>query len=258
MQLPQDKVDALTEILQQWMRKSITTEHELAVLAGKLLFASQVIASGRLFLNRCLATKRRAARHKGPIMLDADFKADIRWWQTAIQLRNGVSFLVPEATIRISLDASTDGWYQGKPGLGAYNHSNHEYFTAPAPEHLEDLGIADLELLAHVAAVHIWGSSWNGHEVAIHTDNKATYFLLRNGRSREDRRLRMSRTIASQGVQHQFRLISEWIPTTENTLADALSRVGDPAQRNKFDEHCEQLNGIPRQRPVLSEHFHFE
>ena len=105
MQLPQDKVDALTEILSEWIRKSITTEHELAVLSGKLLFASQVIPSGRLFLNRCLATKRRAARHGGPIMLDADFMADIRRWQSAIVSRNGVSFLVPDATIHVSLDA---------------------------------------------------------------------------------------------------------------------------------------------------------
>ena len=258
MLLPQDKVDALSQILQDWLSKTITTEHELAVLAGKLLFASQVIASGRLFLNRCLATKRRAARHNGPIMLDEDFRADIRWWQNAIKLHNGVSFLVPEATIHISLDASTDGWYQGKPGLGAYNHSTHEYFSEPAPEHLEELGIADLELLAHVAAVHLWGPAWHGHEVAIHTDNQATYYLLRNGRSRDDRRLRMSRSIATQGIQHQFRIISEWIPTTENTLADALSRVGDPAQRRKFQQHCDELGGTPRQRPVRPEHFSFD
>ena len=99
--MTKDKVDALTEILAEWIRKTITTEHELAVLAGKLLFASQVISSGRLFLNRCLATKRRAAGHNGPIMLDSDFMADIRWWQSAIQLRNGISFLVPQATIHI-------------------------------------------------------------------------------------------------------------------------------------------------------------
>ena len=191
-------------------------------------------------------------------MLDADFMADIRWWQSAIQLRNGISFLVPHATIHISLDASTDGWYQGQPGLGAYNHQNHEYFSVPATGVFTELGIADLELLAHVVAVRLWAQSWNGHEVAIHTDNQATWYLLRNGRSREDLRLRMSRTIATASVESQFRLVSEWIPTTENTLADALSRVGDPAQRRKFSEHCDKLQGIPRQRSVAPEHFSFE
>ena len=68
----------------------------------------------------------------------------------------------------------------------------------------------------------------------------------------------MSRTIATAGVQSQFRLLSKWIPTTENTLADALSRYGDPAQRAKFKEHCDQLAGIPRQREVRPEHFGFD
>ena len=258
MQLPQDKVDDLTEILSEWVRKTITTEHELAVLSGKLLFASQVIPSGRLFLNRCLATKRRAARHGGPIMLDSDFMSDIRWWQSAVVSRNGVCFLVPDATIHISLDASTDGWFQGKPGLGAYNHANHEYFAVTPPDEFSELTIADLELLAHVVSIHLWGSSWAGCEVAIHTDNQACWYLLTNGRSREDLRLRMSRTIATSGVESQFRLISKWIPTTENTLADALSRFGDPAQRAKFKEHCDQLAGIPRQRDIRTQHFGFE
>ena len=157
-----------------------------------------------------------------------------------------------------NLTRPTDGWYQGQPGLGAYNHQNHEYFSVPATGEFRDLGIADLELLTHVVAVHLWAQSWTNHEVAIHTDNQATWYLLRNGRSREDIRLRMSRTIATASVESQFRLVSEWIPTTENTLADALSRVGDPVQRRKFSEHCEKLRGVPRQRSIAPEHFVFE
>lgn len=189
--------------------------------------------------------------------MDEDFWADIRWWQEAISLRNGVSFLVPDNTLHISLDASTNGFYDGKPGIGAYNHQNHQYVSTTPPPELSDLCIADLELLAHVVAVRIWGPGWKGCEITIHTDNMATYYLLTNGRSRDDRRLRMSRAVATAEIQSQCRLVSRWIPTTENTLADALSRVGDPAQRRKFQEHCDQLSGIPRQRHVNPEMFNF-
>ena len=257
MRFPQDKLEDLTAILATWIAKQTASEHELAVLCGKLLYAANVIHAGRLFLNRCLATKRRASRHRKPITLDQDFWADIRWWQEAIALRNGISFLVPDQTLHVSLDASTNGFYGGKPGIGAYNHLNHEFISTTVPSELEDLCIADLELLAHVVSVRIWGPTWKGAEITIHTDNMATYFLLTNGRSRDDRRLRMSRSVASCEIDSQCRLISKWIPTSENTLADALSRVGDPAQRRKFQEHCDSLGGIPRQRHVSPDLFVF-
>ena len=258
MRLPQDKLEALTALLVVWINKKTATEHELAVLCGKLLYAANVISAGRLFLNRCLATKRRASRFREAIYLDEDFWADVRWWQEAIALRNGVSFLVPDDTLHMSLDASTNGFYDGKPGIGAYNHKNHQYISTTVPPELSDLCIADLELLAHVISVRIWGPDWKGAEVTVHTDNMATFFLLTNGRSRDDRRLKMSRAVATCEIVSQCRLISKWIPTSENTLADILSRVGDPAQRRRFQEHCDQLGGIPRQRHVSPEMFRFQ
>ena len=127
MQLPQDKVTDLTAILLDWSNKTRATEHELSVLCGKLLWACNVIFAGRLFLNRCLATKRFASRLENrTTILSSDFFDDIKWWQAAIAKRNGVSFLVPQSEIHISLDASSNGWESGKPGIGGYNHELHQ------------------------------------------------------------------------------------------------------------------------------------
>ena len=62
--LPEDKVVALTTLLKEWLDKPKATEKELASLAGKLLNTANVFFAGRLFLNRVLATKRRASRLK--------------------------------------------------------------------------------------------------------------------------------------------------------------------------------------------------
>ena len=62
MRLPDDKVADITERLLAWSEKERATDRELAVLCGKLLYCSNVIFEGRLFLNRCLATKRLTAR----------------------------------------------------------------------------------------------------------------------------------------------------------------------------------------------------
>ena len=257
MRLPQDKVTDISAILLVWVSKPRATEHELAVLCGKLLYASNVIFAGRLFLNRCLATKRFASRHAKAITLTEDFRDDIRWWQSAVQLRNGISFLVPVSTVHVSLDASSNGWHKGQPGLGGYNHATDQYFSCTTPPDLSHLAIADLELLAHIVALHLWGSHWRKFQVTVHTDNQACWWLLTKGRSREDIRLRMSRWLAMQQIKNQFRMLSAWIPTSENNLADALSRVGDHKQQTKFDDHCNSLGGRPTRCHVRNEFFDF-
>ena len=258
MRLPQDKVEDFIALLTVWSNKERATEHDLAVLCGKLLYASGVIFAGRLFLNRCLATKRFASTLRQPTILTRDFFQDIEWWLEAIQTRNGVSFLVPVSSVHVSLDASSNGWKNGAPGIGGYNHDNHQFFSTTPPPHLQHLDIANLELLAHIVALHLWDDQWHEKQVTIHTDNQACWHLLRNGRSREDIRLRMSRWMATRQVTKDFRLTSEWIPTTENNLADALSRYDDPKQREKFREHCRSLGDAPVECHVKLEFWEFE
>jgi hypothetical protein len=154
--LPDDKVVALTTLLEEWLDKPKATEKELASLTGKLLNATNVFA-GRLFLNQVLATKRQAFRLKHSIYLEEAFRDDIQWWMEALQIRNGVSVLVHDSTSEISLDASTNGWFDAKPRIGAYNYALIEYISVSPPAHLHDLHISDLEPLARLLVVRVWG-----------------------------------------------------------------------------------------------------
>ena len=258
MELPQDKVDDILAILKSWLSRTNASEHELSVLCGKLLYCSQVIFAGRLFLNRCLAAKRFAATLPRPAILTQDFFQDINWWLAAVKNRNGVSFLVPESEAHISLDASSNGWFQGKPGLGGYNHHIHQFFSCTVPDEMSSWSIADLELLAHVVAYHLWAPKWELQYVTIHTDNQACFWLLTKGRSREDRRLCMSRWLSMEQVDKNFRAVSEWIPTTENSIADALSRPADPEQEKAFKDYCRTLSIAPTRCHVQPCHFDFK
>ena len=67
----------------------------------------------------------------------------------------------------------------------------------------------------------------------------------------------MSRRVATNQITNQWRLVSEWIPTSENSLADALSRVADSSQRESFQDHCDRLGGIPMQLHVSPEIYQF-
>ena len=142
----------------------------VASLVGKLLNAANVFFAGRLFLNRVLATKRRASRLKHSIYLEEAFRDDIQWWLEALQIRNGVSFLIHESTSEISLDTSTKGWIGGKPVIGAYNYALNEFIPVSPPAHLHDLHISDLEPLAHLLVVRVWGPQLVDQHVTVHTD----------------------------------------------------------------------------------------
>ena len=256
--LPQEKVTAFTAMLQDWLTKTQTTEKQLASLAGKLLNASNVFFAGRLFVNRVLATKRRAARltHK-TVYIDEDFRDDLKWWSEAINLRNGVSFLVHMSTALITLDASTHGWAGRKPGIGAYHYGLNEYISVCPPSHLQDLHINDLELLAHVLVVRVWGARMQKQHITIKTDNESCYFLLSRGRSSFDNRLRMARIVSLDQIANDYRAESAWISTSDNWLADALTRSGSGEHRRIFDDFVAKLGVKPRQRQITPEMYMF-
>ena len=55
LQLPCDKLEALTSLLRQWSTtKKKATKRELLSLTGKLSFAAKVIPAGRIFLRRLI------------------------------------------------------------------------------------------------------------------------------------------------------------------------------------------------------------
>ena len=255
--LPQAKLCALVELLQSWLDKPKATERELASVAGKLLQACGVIFSGRLFLNRILATKRRAARFSNAIYLDESFRDDVQWWLEALRLRNGVSFLVQTSTAVITLDASTSGWYGGAPGIGAYHHQRHEYISVSPPEHLHELHISDLELLAHLLVARVWGPEMDCQQVKVFTDNTACFYLAQNGRSAWDHRLRMARIFATSQINFSYRVEPAWISTSDNWLADALSRPAEKKYRDIFEEFSNGLGARPVQREILPDFFNF-
>jgi hypothetical protein len=50
------------------------------------------------------------------------FKKDLKWWEYAMENNNGVSILDHRRqTIRITIDGSTKGEFNCRPGIGPYN-----------------------------------------------------------------------------------------------------------------------------------------
>ena len=155
------------------------------------------------------------------------------------------------------MDASTGGWKDGWPGLAGFDYKTGRFFHGPPLEKYKDLPICDLELLCVVIAVNIFSPDWERMLILGETDSEPCFFLLKNGRSREDLRLRMARHIAAKQVQFNFLWKPTWLSTHDNVIPDALSRWNSPKHRNIFFAECSRRGITPVNVPLTPEMFQF-
>ena len=256
--LPAPKLQALLDLIDEWLAKKRASEKQFASLAGKLLNAANVVRSGRLLTSRILANKRLAASVPVPVLVDEACRADLLWWREALLSRNGVSFLEPDHDLTLAMDASSHGWWGDLPGLAGFNFATSEYWHGPPPSEFESWDICDLETLCHVVSTHIWAPSWNYKQVLGQTDNMVSFYLFTNGRSRDNLRLEMARFVASAQVSHQFVWTPQWISTHRNVIPDALSRWGTQKYRDIFFAECARLNITPKKIELRPEYFNFK
>ena len=209
---------------------------QLQELLGYLHHVSQCVCVGCLMVIRVLSDLHAAYKtDPRQITLSDGFRKDLRWWKYQLDYWNGRSILdYSECTGIVTLDASKFGEVGNKPGLGAFNYQNGEFFHRPVPAHMVYWDIGDLELVNHIVVARVWGPSWAGLEITGFTDNQSAMHLLRHGRSRSAVRLDIAREFASLQQKYQFLWKSEYINTKDNTLSDCLSRWGNASARETF------------------------
>ena len=250
LSIPPDKLQKAIVLLQDWVNRSMATKRMLQKLLGVLLHLSRVVRPGRLFVNRMLCTMRKAEKLDVSMVLDNEFKKDVHWWLKHIRTWNGVSLLkFNQFHNKIQLDASTNGWWNGRPGIGGYNFLRHEYFRCSVPDDWPWLRIEDLELVAHIIAARCWGWSWDSLQIFGQTDSEPCEFLLRNGRSSVSHRLGMARFFCDLQLKHNFLWHAAGIRSKENILSDCLSRWASAERRQKFAATLSELE-IPSAKRV--------
>ena len=153
----------------------------------------------------------------------------------------------------VTMDASLQGEVGGLPGIAAFNFETNEYFHRPVPEWLLGLHIADYELIVHLVVARVWGPSWGGKEIQGYTDNDASYYLLRNGRSDSGFRLAVARQFWYLETKFDFIWCPQKIDTKSNEHSGSLSRWGDAKQRERFYKLIGSTNA--RQIQIYDKYF---
>ena len=198
-------------------------------LVGRLQFAAQCFPYGRQHLHACLRVLRASFRlQQGRVHVSQAAQRELRWW--APFLEGGAGDGVPLAAVRmppvgpacaaVYADASTSG------GFMAWTVHGGELLYAQdewAPEEREQLGIAEMELLASTFGLVAFAPCLP-RCVVSYTDNTVAQAAMRAAAVRAERMQQLvaarTRWLVESGIAEASRRIT----TTANLWADWGSR----------------------------------
>ena len=253
--LTEDRMSEIRVEARKWLNKSSVSRKDVQRLVGKLSFAASTVRAGRLFFLRILNFLRGLPKH-GIRSLTQDVKKDVLWWAKFVEDYNGVSMIPdilwgePDATI--SSDATL-------VGLGGF--CNGEYFHTEIPEFITEnncVHINELECLAVVIALKVWGPSLAGYKILMYCDNTTTLSVINRGKAHNEFTQQCLREIVYLASMNSFQIKMEYIPSEDNRISDYLSRWTLSHQyREKFWEEITAVCDVRRIKQVLISNKHF-
>lgn len=219
MTLPGDKLAELQTLVTEFQTKRVASKNQLQRLAGKLNWACRVVYGGRTFLRRIIDSLN-SLPPSGKFKLDASFRKDIAWWVNFLQVFNGTRlFLEQMPTIDVVTDAcpiAAGGYFRGD----WFYHN----FSVDSPA-WSSLHINHKETLAIVLAATRWGKRWSNQRVIIHSDNQAAVQIINKGTTANPLIMQELRALFWLSAVYNFHITAVYLAGTDNTLADAISRL---------------------------------
>jgi len=228
--LPQDKRERALAGVQNLLVKGSVSHHSLEKLLGFLSFCSRVVPLGRPFLRNLFNLLRKLSQlHPQALRrLSAPARRDLQWWVAFLPHWSGIRLINPmRKVIKVYTDAS------GAKGIGGWFRQSA--FTTRLPRQYRSKHIDWKEAYALLFALAKWGSSWYGHTVIAMCDNSVIVSAL-NSKSVKGEAIHPLQLIFLTAALNDIDLLSEWLSTKENWIADALSRFQIDKVTNLFPQ----------------------
>ena len=216
LRLPQAKLERLRSLLEDWGDRKVCRRRELESLVG--VYTQPRLQSGTLRSGLPAPHVGSPQRESPPPTPPSDQVVPLRPDVVEVVCRR-VSYLPPSSNLprlRMASDVS------GSWGCGAW-YLTH-WFQLQWNTQSAALPIMAKELLPVVLACAVWGQSWSGCRVTVLCDNQAVVACLRSRTCHDHHIMHMLRTLAFIEASHSFALSPQYISTTDNHLADDLSR----------------------------------
>ena len=188
-------------------------------LLGVLSSLAHLVPGGRLrmrSLQICLHRSWDRQDLEAPVSASVECLHDLQWWLHLPRLSLGVSLCQVSPDLHFWSDASDVGW-------GA--HLDRQIASGLWNSQQAALSINARELLAVQLGLHQFQSSLQGRTVAVFCDNTTTVaYLRKEGGTRSPSLNTLAQAILRWSESLSIRLAPQFLPGSNNVLADALSR----------------------------------
>lgn len=224
--LKRDK--AMMQIRQVLTSKKIKM-HQLQKLTGLLNFLCRAVVPGRAFTRR-LYYRTVGLKQHHHLRVDEILRADLQLWESFLTTDHSLfrpfmdfSIILQAEEISLSSDASKlHAWgctYKNHWSFGEWNSKDKERLQ------LRQLNIQIQEMLAFAVAVELFAPLLTNRRIVAKCDNQAVVHMINNSSSNCRVCMEMIRLITLTSMKYNCRIFARWIPTKENGLADAISRL---------------------------------
>jgi len=220
MRLPNDKHTRALNAVDNILQRGSTSFEELQSTIGFLSFCARAVPLGRPFLcNLFNFLYILAASIKHPLArrrLSSEATRDLKWWFTFLRNWHGVRLIQQHRdNYFIYTDAS------GSKGIGGW--SGPDAFSTRMPRRHRNKHINWKEAYAVLYALASWGEELSGSQVTIMCDNEAIVHAINKRTVRGDA-INPLQLIYLTAALYNIKIISCWLSSEENWIADALSR----------------------------------
>ena len=218
--VPDERMQEIVSLVNEWQGKSKSTKIELQSLIGKLQYITKCVLQSRVFLNRLLEVLRSMKGSKS-VKLTKSFQKDLKWWSMFIDKYNGVSFIPSAIWNEPDVTFATDSCLVGCGGI-----CEGEYFHIGYPKKIRDqqLPIHSLEMLAVLLGVRIWGARLQTLKIQIYCDNEPAVRVINSGKTKDTFMGSCIRELWLEVSKYGFQLRAVHLPGEQNRVPDWLSR----------------------------------
>ena len=176
------------------------------------------------------------------VKLEEQARKDLLWWSKFLRTYNGITMILNEDAIPLALDQLLDTPEKAcagdamPSGIGAWHR--FQYWSRKVPTFLLGSPIHALEFWAVIVSCKVWGHCWTGEVIQIFTDNDAVADVITYEKPKDPVMLSLLREFVYLVCELKFIPVLRKISTTDNFLADHISRRFDhEAASDLFEKH---------------------
>ena len=218
VKLPEEKLQRILSMVQEWKVKKVCRKRELESLLGHLQHAATVIRPGRTFVRRLIELLSAFKNRDHWIRLNDTTRSDLCWWACFMEVWNGISLMPGRAPLSIPLVSDASGSW----GCGAFWGTKWFQWQWDGPS--KEWAIAPKELLPILFALVTWGRKWVGCRIECYCDNMAVVAVINSGRAKDKTLMHLLRCMFFVVAHLDIHIHASHVPGVENVAADALSR----------------------------------